>query len=148
MGKYPKHNTEQKKKYNLQENIIQNDNNLCNISKMKKRHLNLLESIPGGSDGKESTCKAGDLGSIPRSGRSPRGGYRNPLQYSCPENSHGPRSLASYSPWGRKESDKTEQLSTIFQKHVAKCEDSTKLCGSFTGLHYIPKLFRVLQIFM
>ena len=41
--------------------------------------------FPAGSDGKESTCNAGDLGSIPRSGRSPEGnGY--PLQYSCLEN--------------------------------------------------------------
>ena len=75
---------------------------------MKKRHLNLLESVLGGSDGKESTCKAGDLGSIPRLGRSPRRGYHNPLQYSCPENSHRQRSLAGYSSWGRKESDMTE----------------------------------------
>ena len=42
--------------------------------------------FPGGSDGKESTCKMGDLGSIPRSGRSPGGGHGNPLQYSCLEN--------------------------------------------------------------
>ena len=32
----------------------------------------------------------------------------NPLQYSCPGESHGQRSLAGYSPWGRKESDTTE----------------------------------------
>ena len=31
--------------------------------------------------------------------------------YSCLENLHGRRSLAGYSPWGRKESDTTEQLS-------------------------------------
>ena len=31
------------------------------------------EDIPGGSDGEESTCNAGDLGSIPGLGRSPRG---------------------------------------------------------------------------
>ena len=39
-----------------------------------------------GSDGKESACSAGDLGSIPGSGRSPgeKNGY--PLQYSCLEN--------------------------------------------------------------
>ena len=30
-----------------------------------------------------------------------------PLQYSCLENPHGQRSLAGYSPWGRKESDMT-----------------------------------------
>ena len=33
----------------------------------------------GGSDGKESACKAGDPGSIPQSGRSPEGGHGNPL---------------------------------------------------------------------
>ena len=38
---------------------------------------------PGGSDGKESTCSAGDLGSIPRLGRYPGEGYGNPLQYSA-----------------------------------------------------------------
>ena len=37
----------------------------------------------------------------------------NPLQYSCLENPHGQRSLAGYSPWGLKELDTTEQLSTI-----------------------------------
>ena len=42
--------------------------------------------FPGGSDGKESTCNAGDLGSIPGLGRSPGGGHGNPLQYSCLEN--------------------------------------------------------------
>ena len=42
--------------------------------------------FPGGSDGKESTCNAGDLGSIPGSGRSPRGRQGNPLQYSCLDN--------------------------------------------------------------
>ena len=31
--------------------------------------------FPGGSDGKESACNAGDLGSIPASGRSPGGGH-------------------------------------------------------------------------
>ena len=35
--------------------------------------------FPGGSDGKESACNAGDPGSIPGSGRSPGGGNGNPL---------------------------------------------------------------------
>ena len=43
--------------------------------------------FPGGSDGKESACNVGDLGSIPGSGRSPGGGRGNPFQYSCLENS-------------------------------------------------------------
>ena len=53
---------------------------------------------------------AGDVGSIPGSGRFPGGGYGNPLQYSCLENPHGHRSLAGYSSRGHKESDMTEQL--------------------------------------
>ena len=40
----------------------------------------------GGSDGKESSCNAGDLGLIPGSGRYPKRGHGNPLQYSCLEN--------------------------------------------------------------
>ena len=44
--------------------------------------------------------------------RSPGEGIGYPLQYSCMENSHGQRCLAGYSPWGHKESDMTEILST------------------------------------
>ena len=40
----------------------------------------------GGPDSEESACNAGDLGSVPRWGRSPGGGHGNPLQYSCLEN--------------------------------------------------------------
>ena len=39
--------------------------------------------LPGGSDGKESTCNAGDLGLTLGSGRSSGEGKGNPLQYSC-----------------------------------------------------------------
>ena len=42
--------------------------------------------FPGGSEGKESACNAGDLGSTPGSGRSPGEGNGNPLQNSCLEN--------------------------------------------------------------
>ena len=48
--------------------------------------LGSLAHLPGGSDGKESTCNAGDLGSIPGLGRSPGEGHGNPLQYSRLEN--------------------------------------------------------------
>ena len=41
--------------------------------------------FPGGSNGKKSACSAGDLSSIPGSGRSGEGNG-NPLQYSCLEN--------------------------------------------------------------
>ena len=50
------------------------------------RVLDLRRGFPGGSAGKESACNAGDLSSIPGSGRSPGGGHDHPLQYSCLEN--------------------------------------------------------------
>ena len=59
----------------------------------------------------------GDLGLVPGLGRSPGGGHDNPLPYSCLKNPHGQRSLAGYSPWGCKESDTTERLSTT---HIKK----------------------------
>ena len=43
----------------------------------------------GGSDGKESACNEGDLGSIPGLGRSPGGRHDNPLQYFCLDNTGG-----------------------------------------------------------
>ena len=43
--------------------------------------------FPGGSDGKESACNAGDLGLIPGSGIYPGKGNGYPLQYSFLENS-------------------------------------------------------------
>ena len=68
------------------------------------------EAFPSGSDGKESICNAGDLGSIPGSGRSPGKRNGNPLQYSCLGN---PMDRAAW--WATvhgvaKESDTTEQL--------------------------------------
>ena len=42
----------------------------------------MVRGFPGGSDGKASACNAGDLGSIPGSGRSPGEENSNPLQYS------------------------------------------------------------------
>ena len=45
----------------------------------------LIWGFPGGSDGKDSVCNVGDLGSIPGLERSPGGGHGNPLQDSCLE---------------------------------------------------------------
>ena len=59
--------------------------------------------FPGGS-----ACNAGDLGSTSELGRSPGGGYGNPLQDSCLENPHGQTSLAGCNSWGGKEPDTTE----------------------------------------
>ena len=68
--------------------------------------------FPSGSEGKESACNVGVLGSTPGLERSPGGGHGNTLQYSCLENPHGQRKLTGYSSWGCKELDMAEQLST------------------------------------
>ena len=68
----------------------------------------LFWGFPGVSDGKESSCNAGDLGLIPGLGRSPEEELGNPLQNSCLENPHGQRILVGYSPLGSKELDRTE----------------------------------------
>ena len=100
----------------------------------------MLNRVPGGSAGKESACNAGDPGSIPGSGRSAGEGIGYPLQYSwislvaqlvkkppamwetwvgkipwkrekLPIQHSGLENFMDYSPWSRKESDTTEQLS-------------------------------------
>ena len=58
--------------------------------------------FPRGSAGKESACNAGELGSIPGSGRCPGEGNGCPLKYSCLGNPMDRRSLAGYNPWGHK----------------------------------------------
>ena len=65
--------------------------------------------FPGGSDGKQSACNAGDPGSIPGSGRSPGEGNGNPLQCSCLENSMDRRAWWA-SVHGDAELDTTERL--------------------------------------
>ena len=66
----------------LEDKLFENKNCVLAISK----HLTLKVGFPGGSEGKESACNAGDLGLIPGLGRSPGEGNGNPLQYSCLEN--------------------------------------------------------------
>ena len=83
--------------------------------------------FPGGSDGKESTCNAGDLGLIPGLGRFPRGlpsilekgmATHSKKWLFLPGEFHGQRSLAGYSPWGHKELDITETPNIVFMKHT------------------------------
>ena len=69
--------------------------------------------FPCGSAGKDSACNAGDLGLIPGLGRSPGDGKGYPLQYSGLENS------MDSSPWGHKESDRTERLSLSKESRVS-----------------------------
>ena len=70
----------------------------------------IFMSFPGSSDGKASTCNAGDPGSIPGSGRSSEKGNGNPLQYSCLENSMDREAWQTTVHGVAKELDMTEQL--------------------------------------
>ena len=54
--------------------------------KGKKRKKQYIMGFPDDSDGKESAFNAGNLGSIPGSGRFHGEGNGYPLQYSCLEN--------------------------------------------------------------
>ena len=76
------------------------------VSQKNKGRLSNYQGFPGGSEVKASACNVGDLGSIPRSGRSPGERNGNPFLSETatpiflPVESHGQRSLAGYSPWG------------------------------------------------
>ena len=62
---------------------------------------------------KNPATNAGEIGLILGSGKSPGGGNGNPFQDSCLENPmHRGAEQATCSPWGQKELDTTEQLST------------------------------------
>ena len=69
---------------------------------MFTEHLLYARGFPGESDGKESACTAGDLGSIPRLGRFPGDGNGYPTPVFLPGEFHGRRNLVDDSPWGCK----------------------------------------------
>ena len=74
----------------------------------EKESLRDREGFPGAALAKKPPANAGDTDSTPGSGRSPRRRAQQPAPVLLPGESHGQRSLAGYSPWGRKESDTTE----------------------------------------
>ena len=57
-------------------------------------------SFPGGAVVDNLPANAGDVDSIPGSGRSSGRGNGNPFRYYCLEKSHGQKSPAGYSSWG------------------------------------------------
>ena len=68
----------------------------------------LGQGFPGISDAKESACQCRRLGSDPWVRRIPWRREWQPTPVFLPGEAHGQRSLAGYSPWGRRESDMTE----------------------------------------
>ena len=83
--------------------------------------------FPRGSDSKESACNAGDLGLIPGLGRSHWRREWLLIPVFLPGEFHRQRRLASYSPWGPKEADMTEQLTHIAHSLCCTAETSTTL---------------------
>ena len=79
--------------------------------------------FPGGSAGKESACNVGEPDSISGFGKIPWRRAWQPTLVFLPGESQEQRSLAGYSPWGRKESNMTEQLSKTQQE--ATCSNSS-----------------------
>ena len=76
-------------------------------------------------------------GSIPESGRSAGEGNGKPTPVLLPGEPHGGRSLIGYSPWGRKESDKTER----FHFHSNSMSNFLKNCQTVfhsSYAFYIP----------
>ena len=69
-----------------------------------------IVELPCWLKGKESACNAGDLHSIPGSGKSPGEGNGYPLQYSCPEDSKNRRTWQAIVHAVTKELDVTERL--------------------------------------
>ena len=94
----------------------------------------VLRSFPGSSEGKASTCKAGDLDSIPGLGRSPGEGNGNLLRYSCLEYPKD-REAPGYSPWGSHELDMTS---------LSRWSDSKESTCNAGDLGLIPGLGRSL----
>ena len=83
-----------------------NKDPICLMVQQQKIKFDIL-GFPGGSDGEESACNVGDLGSI-RKIPQRREWLSTPV--FLPRESHGQRSLVGYSPWGLKKSDMTEKL--------------------------------------
>ena len=85
-----------------------------------------MRGLPRWLSGKESTCQAGVVGSILRLGRSLGERNGNPLQYSW--RIPWTEEPGGYSPWSRKESDMTEQLSvhTALKKRKDTSSDTKR----------------------
>ena len=97
-----------------------------------------IKSFHSGSDGKESAYNAGDLYLIPGLGR----GNGNPLQYSCLQSSLD-KELETYSPWGCKESDTTEQLTRIHVYQVSFRDCQFKRKRSRFGISLVVQRIRL-----
>ena len=95
---------------------------------MKRNVINISSGLPWWLNTKESACNTGDEGAVSGLERSSGEGNDNSncqknAQVFVPGKSHGQRSLAGYSPWGRKESGGTQRLNhhhELIKSFIAK----------------------------
>ena len=87
---------------------------LSGLFLIRQELTKVINWVPGGSDGKESACNAGDPGLTPGSGRSPGEGSGYPFQYACLENSLD-REAWKATFHGVTKSWKTEQLTLLLK---------------------------------
>ena len=79
----------------------------------------MKRGLSGGLDSKESAWNARDQDLIPGLRRSPGVRKWQPTPIFLPGECHGQRRLASYSPWGHKESDMTGQLTLLLSYRIS-----------------------------
>ena len=92
------------------------ENEMCKTQSFPLKRL--LQSFPGGSDDRETTCNARHPWSSPELGRYPGEGNGE---------SHGQRSLAGYISWDCKKSDTTEQLTLSLFLFTWECMSAKSL---------------------
>ena len=73
-----------------------------NLKKNIYFFISIYLGLPRWLSGKESTCQARQVGSVPELGRSPGERKWQPTPVFLPRKSHGQRSLTGYSSWGWK----------------------------------------------
>ena len=93
----------------------------CIKSIKQPGNTNCVLGFPGGAGVKNPPANAEDAGSIPESGRSPRKGNGNPLQYSCLKNPMDRGTWRATAHGVSKESDETEWLNVTIFHGKKKC---------------------------
>ena len=88
--------------------------------------------FPGGPEGKESACNAREVGSVPRSDRSRRGGHGNLLQFSCLENA---MSLAGLQSIG----SQRVQFTSVDQSYPTLCDPMNCSTPGLPVHHQLPE---------
>jgi len=103
------------------------------------------KGFPRWQSGKESACQYRGHKRCevkPWVGKIPWRRKWQPTPVILPEKSHRQRSLAGYSPWGHKESDMTEQLSTVYHTHAKNAATQENIVSAARTLNFLVKLSR------